>query len=461
MNPAIKPANRFYLGIPVLSGFSVGFGNDFLELSDIFIPNLKADSIIAFQNPDFDLQRLASKLKDKNTVMTDAQIQLIGIGFPIGKNISASVEITDRLNMKMVFPKEMMNLFINGPDALVGNTLSLAGLNIRSQLYREYAFGIQGSVMKDLRIGGRIKYLSGITSFALDNRNFSLKVNNDLSQTVTADATLGVSGKETLNRIFVANGIGGSASTDIKGFFLDYIRNPGKNSGFAADLGAVYNLGNLFTFSASVTDLGYINWKDDLKSYDANNSFNLPGITFADVVNQTFSIDDMIGHLVDTIKANFVENTNPVAFKTMLPTAINAGASFNVGKIFSAGVLSTTRIFAGQAKQSVTLSANAYLGSIFSASASYSIANYSYDNLGFGLAFKAGFAQIYLLADKIPVQWDKIYFKKSGNDYFGVPMPSHLNMINIQMGMNICFGKPVTKKTDKPMVIVDQNLKGK
>jgi hypothetical protein len=352
-----------------------------------------------------------------------------------------------------------MKLFIAGPDQFINQTFNLPGLNIKGQYYREYGLGFSKDIIKGLRIGAKVKLLSGITTFSFDNRHFSLKVNSDLSQTVTADASMNVAGKETLNRIFTQNNFlshtSPSAKTDFKGFLLEYLKPPLSNSGVGFDIGAVYNLGKMFTFTASVTDIGFISWKKDLKSYNANSTFDLPGVTIADVVNQTVSIDEMVKSLVDTIKSNFIEDPSPAAFKTYLPTSITAGASINLLKSVSIGILSNTRVYAGQVKESVTLSGNIYAGRILSASMSYTLANYSYNNLGFGIAFKTGaVAQFYLVADKIPLTWDKVYFKKSGGTgYSGIAMPSNWNMVSLQMGFNIVFGKPVNKVADKPMII--------
>ena len=87
------------------------------------------------------------------------------------------------------------------------------------------------------------------------------------------------------------------------------------------------------------------------------------------------------------------------------------------------------------------------------------MANYSYNNFGFGIAFKAGPGQIYLIADKIPVNWSNYKIKTKdifgGDAYSALPLPENWNMINLRIGFNISFGKIVSKKTDKPMVVVE------
>ena len=446
LNPAFKPVNRFYLGLPVISGINIGLENNFISLSDIFVPGLKADSIFTFQNPDFSLSALASKLNKKNTIATDASIQIFGLALPVGKNFTLMVDITDRFSGKILFPRELLDLYLTGGSDIIGKPINISEMNVKAQFYREYAAGVSGDIIPNLRVGARVKILSGIGSLSFDNRAFSLTVNNDLSQTVSADATMETAGRGTLNTIF--NNSSSKALDPVKGYLTAPFRNPG----FALDAGATYSFGRLITVSAAVKDLGFIKWKDGLNSWNANGTFSLPGITLQDVQNQSFSVDEMFGKLVDSVKANFRQVNSPSAFTTKLPGQFILGASFNPFKFLSLGVLSVSKAWAGSMNENITLSANTYLGRTFAATLAYTIANDSYNNIGFGLAFKAGVAQIYMIADKIPVQWNKVYFPKSGGGYSGIPMPENFNKLSFQVGMNIVFGKQVAPKNDKPAV---------
>jgi hypothetical protein len=450
LNPAIKPATLFYLGLPAVSGVYAGLGNNFIALNDILIPGLKSDQIFTFQSNNFKLDQLAGKLKDNNTITSEGSLQLLGLGIPVGKNYSIFFDVNDKITAKAIFPKQLMDLYVTGPADFMNKTIDISNVKLTGQYYREYGLGFSGNVIKNLRIGAKFKILSGIASVSLDNKQFSLKVNSDSSQTVTTNATLGISGQQTLSRIFEGTG-------NFTTFLSDYILNPVINSGIAFDLGAIYNLGKMFTFSASITDLGYINWTSELKSYSSQKTFKLQGITIADVTSQNFSIDEMIGALKDSLKKNFIANDSPQPFRTNLPATILAGGSINLVPFFSFGVLSESRIYAGNLKQSFIFSGNFYAGRILSASLSYTLANSSYNNLGLGMAVKAGPVQIYLIADKIPLSWDKVYFQNSGtNTYNGVNMPSNLSMLSLQAGVNIVFGRPVNKKTDKPMLVEEK-----
>lgn len=98
-------------------------------------------------------------------------------------------------------------------------------------------------------------------------------------------------------------------------------------------------------------------------------------------------------------------------------------------------------------REAVTLSANLNLGNALSTTVSYSVANHRYDNIGAGLAFRAGFFQFYLLTDRIPLSWNRL---NNGDSSFVIP--TSWNNFNLRLGMNLVFGNRIKKKNDKAMV---------
>ncbi|MCK7538107.1 MAG: DUF5723 family protein [Marinilabiliales bacterium] len=79
---------------------------------------------------------------------------------------------------------------------------------------------------------------------------------------------------------------------------------------------------------------------------------------------------------------------SPGTYTTYLPLCLTAGFSFTPVKYFTAGFLSQTRFEGEQVHEALTLSGNFNVGSIFSTTLAYTIANRRYDNLGFGLAVR-------------------------------------------------------------------------
>lgn len=452
LNPAIRPDNSFYLGLPVLSGVYASIDNDFLELKDIFIPGLKSGSNLVFQQPGYNLNKIVNKLKDRNNISSDINLQLFGLGFTSGKGLYFFMDINDRIETDAVFPKSILNLLINGNAQFLNQNIDLSGLNMKAQYYREFGFGLSKNLTEKLRIGVKAKILAGIVSGTLDNRTMILKVNNTFSQTISADASFDISGETWIDNMKKdMDGIKKNPSSLVK----DYALNSFSNPGLGIDFGAVYNLNKMISLSASVTDLGFITWKKDLKSYKAKNSFEFSGLSLKDVVDQNITMNTLAENITDTITNSFIKNANPSSYRTYLSTGVLFGANMNLFQVLSFGILSSSKIYYGQIKESLTFSANAYVGKVLSASLSYTAVNYSYNNFGFGIASKTGPIQVYLTVDKIPSKWSKVYFEKSDQNFLALSLPDKWYTLNLQFGMNITIGKMVNKKVDKPMVIVE------
>src|SRR5664279_5208670 len=52
-NPALRPSNSVYVGLPVVSGINLNFNNNFVNFSDVFLKGQPKDSIISFLNPSY------------------------------------------------------------------------------------------------------------------------------------------------------------------------------------------------------------------------------------------------------------------------------------------------------------------------------------------------------------------------------------------------------------------------
>ena len=158
----------------------------------------------------------------------------------------------------------------------------------------------------------------------------------------------------------------------------------------------------------------------------------------------TKTIDQVGQEMLDSLANSFIFTNSKVPFTTSLPFGVTLGGSYNLTKSFSLGLLSYSRIIGKQINETLTLSANVNFGNAFSTSLSYTAANYQYDNFGAGIAFRPGIFQFYILADRLPIMWNKI--KVADNT---IPLPDNWNTINLRFGMNLAFGNRIRKKNDK------------
>jgi hypothetical protein len=458
LNPALRPSNSTYVGLPAISGISIKMSNNFINFSDIFIKG-QSDSLYSFLNSKEEADNFLSKINDKNSFEPELTVPLLGLGFTAGKDTYIFLDINDRLNGNVVLPGDIIKLALNGNEQFVGSKLDLSSLRGSIIYYREAGFGISKNFSNKLRLGIKGKLLFGIATTSLDNKSLGIKVNDDYTHTIDADLTLNFSAPMTVYRKAdntIERIVSDKSSFDTFSEKLGFISNT-KNFGLGFDLGATYDINDKITVSAAITDLGFIKWKTDVNNLQVKGSFDFSGLNMLNVINNTMTFDSLANEMLDSLKNTFVVNASETPFATYLPSRITFGGSYNLTKSLSVGLLSCTRIIEKQIRESLTLSANVNLTNVFSVSLAYTAANKRYDNLGAGIAFRAGFFQFYLVADRIPFTWNKIIVGNNTNtaDNASIVVPTNWNTISARIGFNLVFGNKPGKKSDKPMVIVE------
>jgi hypothetical protein len=452
INPALRPSNSVYIGLPVVSGINLNINNNFVNFSDVLIKGQPKDSIISFLHPDYNVDKFLSKIKDKNSMEPEVMIQLFGVGFSVGKDSYIFFDINERLESNVVLPGDLFKLALKGNEGFVGSKIDLSSLRGDIKYYREYGVGFSRNFTDKLRIGIKGKLLFGIAAASIDNKSLGITVNEDYSHTLDANLAVNMSGplnvymdsKHNIDSVvFDDNRF--KTSRGVADFFSGK-----KNMGLGLDIGATYDLTDRIAVSASITDLGFIRWTKDVTNLKANNQFEFSGLNMLDVFNGTKTIDELGKDMLDSLKNAFVVSNTKSPFTTYLPFGISLGGSYNVTKQFSVGMLSYSRVIGKQIREALTLSANINLGNALSTTLSYTAENHQYDNLGAGLAFRAGVTQFYLLTDRIPVMWNRIK-----NDNSNYVLPANWNTFNLRLGMNLVFGNRPKEKNDKPMIMVE------
>lgn len=452
LNPALRPTNSLYIGLPILSGINLNINNNFVNFPDVFIKGQPKDSIITFLHPDYNVDKFLAKIRDKNFLEPESIVQLLGVGFSIGEDGYLFLDINERIDGNIVLPGDLFKLALKGNEGFAGSKIDLSSLRGDMKYYREFGIGFSKKFTDKLRIGIKGKLLFGIAGASINNKSLGITVNDDYSHTLDANLIVNISGpvnvymdsKHNIDSIaFDDNRFKTSGGT------AEFISGK-KNLGLGLDIGATYDLTDRIVVSAAITDIGFIRWKKDVTNLKANNQFEFSGLNMLDVLNGTKTIDEVGQDMLDSLKNAFVVTNSKAPFTTYLPFGFSLGGSYNVTKQFSVGLLSYSRIIGKQLREALTLSANINLGNALSTTLSYTAENHQYDNLGAGLAFRVGIAQFYLVTDRIPIMWNKIKDKKNT-----IILPANWNTINLRLGMNLVFGNGQKKKDDKPMIEVE------
>ena len=445
LNPALRPSNRLYIGLPVVSGVNINLTNNFLNFSDVFLQGKQpSDSIISFLHDDFYIDKFLSKIKERNSFELQTSVQLLGIGFSAGNDFYFFMDVNERIESNIVMPGDLIRLGFKGNEGLVGKTIDLSSLRADVKYFHEVGFGLSKNLTEKLRIGAKVKLFFGVTAGSIKNNALKLTVNSDYTHTLNADMAVNISGP--VNFYLSPDNKIDSAEFDNERFdssdgikkFLTNTNNPG----FGFDIGAEYRITDRIIVSAAVSDLGFIKWKSDLTNLKAEGNYDFQGLAIQDVYDGTISFEDFGRGIIDSLVNSLSVTDRKEPFTTYFPVGVTIGGRYNLTDKFSFGILSHSRIIGKQIKEALTLSANMNLSSLLSASLCYTASNHYYDNLGLGLAFRAGVVQFYFLTDRIPVKWDKIT-REDGSTF---SLPARWNSINARFGMNLVFGNRMVKE---------------
>ena len=469
-NPALRPSNSLYIGLPAVSGINLNINNNFVNFSDIFMKGPTGDSILSFLHPGYNINNFLAKIHDKNWLEPQVSVQLFGLGFSVGKDAYLFLDINERMEGNVVLPGDLFKLALTGNGGFIGNKIDFSAFRGDLRYYREAGLGFSKNLTNKLRIGVKGKLLFGIAGLSTDNRSFGISVGDtsrqDYSNTLNSDIIVNISAPVNINinsghdiQSVVFDDKRFDTSSGISDFLLGK-----KNIGLGLDIGAVYDISDKLMVSAAITDLGFIKWKKDVTNLKIKSQFKFSGINIVDVINGVKTFEEAGNDMVDSLKNAFTVSGSNVRYTDYLPFGVTLGGSYNLSKDFSLGLLSYSRVIGKQIRESLTLSANLNLGNALSTSISYTAANRQYDNLGAGLSFRAGIFQFYMLADRIPLMWNVIKGEMTIPDIIGsgthsnpysLTLPANWNTLNLRLGMNLVFGNKNKKKSDRPMVIVE------
>ncbi|MFP4524808.1 MAG: DUF5723 family protein [Bacteroidales bacterium] len=419
MNPALQPTCNFYMGFPGISGVNLNIGNNSLAYEDIIFKSPVNDSLITFLHPDADVDDFLGQLKDRNSFFTEFSTNIFSFGFRAGEGYF-SFGVMEKSDMSLTYPKDLARLLLKGNSQYKGETVEFGNLSVASNNYLEYAMGYSYNVLNNLTIGFKAKYLNGLANIRTEEFNLSLYTNED-GDSIALNSDIKLQANAPVE-----------ITTDSLGYIDEVnerdidVSDITSNPGFAFDLGATYRLRDEFTFSASIVDLGFINYKNFAHNYSLQGQYSFTGIDVSSELTEDENDEEsdpsetVLDSLENSISAEYSEDTY---FETLGPK-IFIGARYYLNKKVDFGILSRTKFYDDRIQQSFTLSANTRPIRGVSFTGSYSIINNSYNNLGMGLALRLGPLQVYTMSDMFSAGlW-----------------PQKTQSFNLRFGLNFVFG---------------------
>jgi len=428
LNPAIVYSCRNYIELPIISQIQAYYRNSGFSHKQIFDDNQG----ITGDTTQLDLDGLSNALGNRNHIRLGGRVNLLGFG--LGYNDwFFSLNINNRSNLRLSFNRDIIDARDGNWDLTTNlpREININGTGLHFLNFTEVAFGAGVSVYPGLSVGGRIKYLLG--SAHLQTRRSDIRL-------LTSESPIELTGLSDLlirgslpATIQVGNdgyieGINYNVQSysDLMPFLFSW------NHGIAIDAGVIYEYSEKIELSASLLDLGFIHWRNNINVISQEEDFVFQGIDLNNyllVGNET----DFLQALEDSIYSSFSLDTSTDPYVALTPARLIAGASYQWKKNIELGAVFEVEVLSSRFYPSLTLTAIARPSEVLTGSLSYSFMDRGFNSFGFGLVFGNGPLQLYLVSDNIPVN----YVRETESRLF---WPYNSRTMNIRAGINIIFG---------------------
>jgi len=465
LNPAFIPDQQAYLS--VIGNVAMDFGNSCISFSDVVknvTVNGKSKSVL-FLDKNYKngegYKEFLDVLDDDLRIFSNMYVDIFHFGFRAGAKNYISISSGVKFGTNFSVPKSFFQLALDGMEKDKKFNLDAGSIYADAYAYAELAVTFSRKVGDRLSLGLTGKYLKGLVCAKTDFSQITATCDKDEWQFTGEAEVMGAYPglkvfKDKDNKLDFDYKDEDLKASDFKG-----------NAGFGIDLGASFKLTEKLTLSASLVDLGFINYKENVGSAKMvpSKPFHFKGGTYTfenadddDNQNDDNSADKEgkidFDEFEDSFKDAF-DVGNTTSFKQRLNTKIYAGASWEPIRFLGLGFLSKTTFASSKVSQEFSASANLRLFRILSLNGMYSMMDGTWHAVGIGVNLNLGPINIFTACDNIPLH----YGKNIGKDEF--IFPDKLTSTRYNFGLGLVFGskehkdKKKAKKEEKESIIDD------
>jgi outer membrane protein OmpA-like peptidoglycan-associated protein len=422
LNPAINSKQAFTLGLVD-------------SYNHLYLPGITAYDIYrkdetANQTLDKILTNDAYNLKN---IQIYNEVNPLFFGFRVKRNYF-SFGIQNTLNHNFGFSKDLLTmLYFGNANATntFGKDVSISDIELRvsaySSLYVSYARDINEKLTLGIKGKYHIGYYDGellrnTTTFKTDSGN-----NNALRLTATTDYEIRGAGVDRIDGIINTNNL------DPIAVARNYFNKP-VGSGYSVDFGMNYKVNQCLSVSASVLDVGFMNWKE-AKSYNKKATFVFEGFITDDPSN----IDSTtIKNLQDSVIELFKPNQDPIsAYRTSFSPKLYFGLQYNLYNSGSIGFVGYGEMWKGKFYPGASINYTQRIWRLLDLRVNYNIFRDQYKNVGAGLVLNLGPLAIYTVTDNL-LGWAPLDGTLKLNSHY----------TNFRLGVNINIGAKFDRDND-------------
>ena len=366
MNPAIENS-RNYVAMPLLGNMNMGMSGN-IGIRDVLFN--RGGKTVLYTNPQVNATEFMNGISNRNRINSDFKIQLLGAGFKAWGGYN-TIGINIRGNESTIIPRSIFDITKNG---LKNQTYDISDLNAHAHSYVEIALGHSRKIDEKWRVGAKFKFLLGAGNIDANVTNGTITLGeNGYVANIDAELKGNIAGLSYKTKDSEHNpGRKIMNGMDVSGYKISGL-------GAAFDFGAEYKINDDWKVMASITDLGFISWKNtqlaathgtvNTNDYifnvdnDAEHSFSNEGEKLGDQLATLYELEDMgdVGRRT-----------------TMLGATMNIGGEYIAPfyRKLTFGLLNTTRINGRYSWTNFRLSANVAPAKCFSAGVNFAVGTY-------------------------------------------------------------------------------------
>ena len=424
INPAMQ-AERSYFSL-LLGNTSVGLKGN-VGLSNFLYPRGE-NELATFMSGSVTADEFLSGIPEKTKLGMNLDETIMAFGFPMLGGYF-TFDLSAHSSVGVSLPK---GLFEFAKKGLQENRYSFSGLNINATSYAAASIGYSREIFDGFQIGANAKYLLGLAHADI----FVDKLDVELS----GQRWMVESRAQAQAALFCGTDVEIDENNIIKSLELalgqEDLMNLRASGGFAVDLGVVYDMKKLvpgLTLSASVVDLGYINWRYMLSGQSTDAKVEFDGFGEVDVNDVEGSVNAELEKLADDAAKLMAFNYDgESSVKARLNTTMHIGAEYNMPfyKPLSVGVLYSQCFSPYESRK--WLEARGYVNvspvSWFEISANYGYGTYGH-SLGWMLNFHPAGINLFVGSDYMITKVSPQY------------IPLNSMNAHVTFGLSLAFGK--------------------
>jgi hypothetical protein len=239
-------------------------------------PNYLEKMIDATGNTEPDRTSILTRIANKSRFFGGAQVQPLNVAINT-KKFSIGFGAHERVENILVLDGEFVKLLWLGNKQFAGQDVPFDNSNLNLSYFREMYLSTALNVLDvddlKVRVGGRLKYMQGMTTLSTSELSGSLYTHPEGKYLdVTLNTQLNYSGPVNLSEM-----------DSMDNFEFQPFKSSG--SGFGLDLGANVQLTEVFHFALGITDLGAIRYNRNAANYSINETYRFQGASINNIIN--------------------------------------------------------------------------------------------------------------------------------------------------------------------------------